>query len=241
MKQKSAEKVNPANWTTKMLLNRCLRKKPDQEAWSEFVRRFHPTIKQAIVSALMRPPQKPQNSRSIFAEVQVDDFVQAVYMRIVRDDRAALKKFKGSYDHSIYSYLLMISINVVRDHFRELQAVKRPKIVCSIEDLFGEDFEAAFEKVSRPEIVEDKSKHLLTTEIIDDIFCRIKNWKTKDRDVTIFKLKFYEGLNNREIAKIKGLKLTSQGIGTIVSRTLRKIKHYLNQRRRLHKLENSRR
>src|SRR5207253_3192799 len=126
----------------------------------------------------------------------------------------------------------IISINVVRDYYRELRAVKRPQIVCSLEDLLNNRSEVLvfkeLEALTSNATTEDSIK-LISAEIIEEIFTKITKWPFKERDIMIFKLRYYEGLTNREIARIKGLNLSREGVGAIVSRTVNRLRNYLKE------------
>jgi RNA polymerase sigma factor (sigma-70 family) len=196
-----------------------------------------------VTQALMRLA-KNDSEYDGFSQDLMEDLVQAVYMRMIRHDRHALTLFKGRYENSIYRYILIISINVVRDHFREVRALKRPNLMYSLDDLLSRGAEGLVGQEIEAEIFStkaDDSKKLLSAEAIEDIFRQIVKWANKDRDITVFKLKYYQGLTNKEIAAIKGLQLSPEGVGASVSRTLKRLKKFLKKRKRTEQLENSRR
>lgn len=226
---KDGKDVSSAEWSVSELMKRCLKKPSDEEAWCEFVCRYHTAIKKSVAHALQRQAKSNPEQQVAITDEQIEDFAQAVYLRIVKDDRAALKNFKGDFDNSIFQYLLIISINVVRDFYRESRAVKRPQIVCSLEDLLSKHSEVFIfkevEALHSDASTEDAAK-LVSAEIIDDIFSQITKWPYKERDIMIFKLRYYEGLTNKEIAGIKGLKLSVEGVGAIVSRTVNRLRKY---------------
>lgn len=205
-------------------------KPSDEQAWCEFVCRYHAAIKKSVAHALQRQGKSNPEQQAAISEEQIEDFAQAVYLRIIKDDRAALKNFKGDFENSIFQYLLIISINVVRDHYRESRAIKRPQIVCSLEDLLSKHSETfIFKEVEalQSDAATDESAKLISAEIIDDIFSRIVKWPYKERDIMIFKLRYYEGLTNKEITRIKGLQLSLEGVGAIIRRTLNRLRKYL--------------
>ena len=94
-----------------------------------------------MAHALQRHAKNHPEQQTLLTETQIEDFAQAVYLRLIKEDRAALKNFKGDFDNSIFQYLLIIAINVVRDYYRESRAIKRPQIVCSLEDLLDKHSE----------------------------------------------------------------------------------------------------
>ena len=107
----------------------------DEVAWQEFVRRYHETIRLNVIKTFNRKAREESDRKPQFPDDMVADLVQAVYMRLVEDHNRALERFEGQYANSIYQYLAMISINVVRDYFREMRAQKRPKISFSLDEL----------------------------------------------------------------------------------------------------------
>jgi RNA polymerase sigma factor (sigma-70 family) len=235
--------AQPADWSVSELIEHCLETPPDEVAWSEFVRRFHPTIKKRVTQALMRLAHNDSEYDG-FSQDLLEDLVQAVYMRMIRHDRHALTLFKGEYENSIYRYILIISINVVRDHFREVRALKRPNLMYSLDELLSRGAESLLGQERESALFSattDDSRKLVTAEAIDDIFRQIVKWTNKDRDITVFKLKYYQGLTNKEIAAIKGLQLSPEGVGASISRTLKRLKTFLKKRKRVEQLENSRR
>jgi RNA polymerase sigma factor (sigma-70 family) len=243
VKMKELQIVQPAEWSVSELVEHCLKTPPDEAAWSEFVRRFQPTISRRVAQALTRLA-KNNSEYDGFSQDLMEDLVQAVYMRLIRRDRQALTLFKGEHENSIYRYILIISINVVRDHFREVRALKRPNLMYSLDELLSRGAGALAGEEAEADLFATKSedsKKLLTAETLEDMFCQMKPWTHQDRDITVFKLKYFQGLTNREIAAIKGLQLSPEGVGASVGRTLKRIKTFLKKRKRAEQLENSRR
>src|SRR5205085_4228229 len=70
-------------------------------------------------------------------DVTEEDLVQAVYAKLVNDP-GTLERFEGGFDNSIFQYLGIIAINVVRDHFRLMLALKRPRVTFSLDQLTQE-------------------------------------------------------------------------------------------------------
>lgn len=224
--------MSSIDWTVNELIQRCLDKPVNEEAWGEFVSRYHLAIKNNINQALHHQEKNSPDHQTAITEEQIEDFAQMVYIRCIKDDCAALKNFRNNFDNSVFQYLLIISINVVRDYYRELRAVKRPQIVCSLEDLLNNRSEVLvfkeLEALTSTATTEESMK-VISTEIIEEIFATIIKWPFKERDIMIFKLRYYEGLTNREIARIKGLDLSREGVGAIVSRTVNRLRNYLKE------------
>ena len=158
--------------------------------------------------------------RRQFPQYSIDDLVQAVYLHLVKQNNHALDRFRGRYEESIYRYLAVISINVVRDHFREVRAYRRPKISYSLDDLLRNDAERGV-----PEVVCDISgeptgsgKQKITMEDIDAALKKAAVRKHRDRDILIYKLRYLDELTLEEIRNVLGLEMSTYGIGSLVSR-----------------------
>ena len=112
--------------TVHELLKRCLQRPPNEGAWREFVQRYHGAIKTSVAKTFHLRASQETDRRAQFPEDLIDDLVQVVYMRLVEEGNRALDRFEGEHENSIFQYLGIISVNVVRDHFREAKAQKRP-------------------------------------------------------------------------------------------------------------------
>ena len=92
------------------LLNRCLERTP--RAWEDFVDRFMGLVVHVI--------RHSSSARSIrLSEADVEDLAAEVFMVVIRDDFAALRRFRG--ESSLATYLTVIARRVV---VRELLAHK---------------------------------------------------------------------------------------------------------------------
>lgn len=203
------------------LLKRCSKRPPDQAAWEEFVRRYHMTIK-SFVRRTYHQKARVDPERE-FPEDTIDDLVQTVYIKLIEGGNSALARFEGEHENSIFQYLGMISMNAVRDHFRAIRAQKRPKTI-SLDQLlmnrsFHEENVVAIENWSTAE-----TNITFTEDEIDQVLNKMKKNKNRDRDILIFKLHFYEGLTFREITESLALNLSPVSVGSIINRTVDKIR-----------------
>lgn len=222
-----------AAWTVDELLRRCAASPADNLAWAEFVRRYHLTIKKSVVHIFQTHVMGEMERKEQLSNDQIDDLVQGVYMRLIQDGRRALRNFKGAHDNSIFQYLAMISVNVVRDHFRGMRAVKRPKVFCSYDALVSGDGGDELDPLDAIPRAEDcplsEEARVLTRMDIEEALRQVGDWKNRERDVLIFKLRFYEGLELREIAKVKSLRLSPMGVGSSVNRVLKKLRAHFRR------------
>jgi RNA polymerase sigma factor (sigma-70 family) len=201
----------------------------DEVAWQEFVRRFHPIIRSNVVRTFHRKAKEDAERRAQFPEDQIEDLIQAVYLRLIEDRNKALARFEGEHENSIYHYLSIISVNVVRDHFREHRAQKRPKVSYSLDELIdhggalpANDFYSAAgtARGASP----DRSS---VVEEIERALDKAVSGKNRDRDVLIFKLRYYEGLTLEEITTVLNLGISAISVGSILNRILKKLRPML--------------
>ncbi len=225
----------PDEITVGELLKKCSKRPPDQAAWDEFVRRYHVTIKSFVrrtyhQKARVDPEREPQ-----FPEDTIEDLVQIVYMKLVEDGNSALERFEGEHAHSIFKYLGMISMNVVRDYVRGMKAIKRPRITISIDEMLLKG-DLAFHEESFI-VVDSGTGTVAENDIafikdeIEQALKKVVKGKNRDRDILIFKLRFYEGLTFSEITKALGLDLSPVSVGSILNRIVARIKPILARTR----------
>ena len=221
-----------SHWSVPHLLERCSGRPPDDEAWKEFVRRYHSTIRINVIKTFHRKAKEESDRKPQFPEDLIEDLVQAVYIRLVEDRNRALERFEGEHENSIFQYLGMIAINVVRDYFRETRAQKRPKISVSLDELLEMGGDGALMDESLGALwktANADSNSALTEEEIDIALRRAVKGKNKDRDLLIFKLKFYEGLTLDEITQSMGLDISPVSVGSIINRIIKKLRVSLSR------------
>ena len=120
------EKSRPmiSGLTVVELLDRCTRRSADPVAWQEFVRRFHRTIQAFVVRVVCLRTEGGPAAESTAGSAPdgrlVAELVDMVYRRLVENHFEALRRLDRDLVKSFDNYLLMISINVVRDHFRRM-------------------------------------------------------------------------------------------------------------------------
>jgi len=207
------------------LLARCSIRPIDEDAWQEFVRRYHNTIRTAVLKTFRGKSKEEIERREQFPDDMAEDLVQAVYCRLVDNRSQALQRFKGRHDNSIYQYLMMISVNVVRDHFREMKALKRPKITYSLDEILTTDSTALHAERRRIEVVsESRGEPPYTMDEIENALRKAVGWRNRDRDVLIFKLYYIEGLTLDEIINLLQLGITAVGVNSILNRIARRMR-----------------
>lgn len=209
------------------LLIRCSRRPVDEVAWEEFVREFHPIIKATISKTYRWKAWEGTAMRTQSHEDQIEDLIQKVYLKLIDEEFRALSNFQGEHANSIYQYLQMISLNVVRDYFREQKAKKRPKVLYSFEEMMETSGDSpALNPVvtgidGRP--VKESSAPV-TLDEAEAFLERNLRGRNRDRDLLIFKLRYREDLTLEEISQLLGVRLSAISVGSILKRTADKLK-----------------
>ncbi|MFP5261509.1 MAG: RNA polymerase sigma factor [Blastocatellia bacterium] len=227
----------PEALTVAELLKLCSKRPADEAAWQEFVRRYNTTIRAHVVRTFHKKAREESDRKPQFPEDTIEDLVQAVYMRLVEDQNRALERFTGEYENSIFQYLGMISINVVRDYFREAKAKKRPKVTYSLDELLEKSgdssmFEEARSRLDGRSITESSAAY--TQDEIERALKKSVSGRHRDRDMMIFQLRYYEGLTLEEIKQTMRLDLSPISVGSILNRITFKMKPLLLRERKRH-------
>jgi RNA polymerase sigma factor (sigma-70 family) len=216
--------------TVHELLKRCQQRPPDEDAWQEFVRRYHGAIRASIAKTFHSRVNQETERRAQFPDDLIEDLAQAVYVRLIEESNRALDRFEGQHENSIFQYLGIIAINVVRDHFREAKAKKRPKISFSLDELLENTSEGSALKESfSAEGFSTGARSSLTMDDIESALKRSVSRRHRDRDALIFKLRYCEGLTLEEIKKALALDLSPIGIGSILNRINHKLRTKLGR------------
>lgn len=220
--------------TVTELVARCTSRPVDDAAWTEFVRRYGAVIKTSVLATYHRRAKQELERKQQFPESLVEDLVQAVYMKLVEEESRPLKQFSGSSENSFCAYLAMISVNIVRDHFREAKAQKRPKIAFSLDQLLDEQRDAPLLKDATSRLDGRPASRIggeLTIGEVDGALRLVLTGQNRDRDLLIFKLRYYEGLTLDEIREVLHLDLSTVSVGSVLNRTAAKLKTVLQRKR----------
>ena len=106
-----------SEWSVRQLINRCSQRPVEEIAWQEFVRRFHPAIRAAVSNVAARLIENENGEPGPIEDV-IDKLAHEVYRRLIENGAASLRRVRGAGEDSMKKYLLLVSINVVRDHLR---------------------------------------------------------------------------------------------------------------------------
>ncbi|HKS40562.1 MAG TPA: DNA-directed RNA polymerase subunit alpha C-terminal domain-containing protein [Blastocatellia bacterium] len=124
-------------------------------------------------------------------------------------------------------------INIAPDQFRDVKKRKKPKATAFLDQLSMGD--PAISKVSvigieslAGTVAENDTA---IKDEIEQALRKVLKGRHRDRDVLIFKLRFYEGLTFSEIIKVLNLDLSTVSVSSIVNRIIHKIKPILSRTR----------
>jgi RNA polymerase sigma-70 factor (ECF subfamily) len=183
----------------RQLLDRCLRKEPG--AWNDFVDRYMGLIYHVI--------HHVSHARSIVLTApDIEDVAAEIFLEIVDDDYAVLRRFKG--ESSLPTYLTVVArricVKEVIKRYREAELGHTQAHRSTI----GDDGSAEAEAIATSEEVARMLEHL------------------SERDAEVVRLYHLKYLNYRQIGKQLGIPENS--VGPILSRARQQLRRAAEQR-----------
>lgn len=138
----------------------------------------------------------------------VDDLIQDTYVKLLANDRKALRSIKNEYENTIFGYLKVVASNVVRDHFR--QPINKVEEIELSDPVLppGPDGHERLEFAHRKEKVQAILETLSSSE-------------TYKRDVAIFWFFYEQGYTAKEISMLPNIGLTVKGVEAVLLRLSR--------------------
>ena len=188
----------------------------DEEAWTEFIRRFHPVIAAAVLRTA-RHWGEP-------SRFQPEDLIQDAYLKLCHDNSRLLRSFQPRCEGSIYGFLKRVAANIVHDRFKSARAAKRgaARTEAIVEPMQMDPKTAAegsFDAVSER----------LRIEQIDKILIEVTAGKDQERKRIVFWLRYRQGFTASEIAAIPGIGLTTEGVESMLMRLTDMIRGHIKQ------------
>ncbi len=188
----------------RQLLDRCLRKEPG--AWNDFVDRYMGLIYHVI--------HHVSHARSIvLSSADIEDIAAEIFLEIVDDDYATLRRFKGA--SSLPTYLTVVARRICvkeivkRQREAELGHANAHRANVNANDEGSSEAEA----IATAEEVERMLEHL------------------PERDAQVVKLYHLKYLNYRQIGKELGIPENS--VGPILARARQHLRRAAEQRCKL--------
>jgi RNA polymerase sigma factor (sigma-70 family) len=202
--------------TNTELIRMCAENPRNRALWAEFYHRFHDRIWGMVYRECQN---KGLLANSKNAQQLLEDLVQDVYMKIVEKDCSALKNYVGASDNSIFAYLGIISINVVRNYVTSQRAKRRPNIEKSINDDFSA-IKDSYWMLDPNANLNDAEERLALESLlkeIEEVLDDCAKGKDQDRNKEIFKLCVYKGYSAEEVTSKFEFGLSSKRIGNLIS------------------------
>jgi RNA polymerase sigma-70 factor (ECF subfamily) len=189
----------PLREIDRQLLDRCLHHEPG--AWNDFVDRYMGLIYHVI--------HHVSHARSVVLSAEeIEDIAAEIFLAIVDDDYAVLKRFKGA--SSLPTYLTVVARRtcvreiVKRHREAELGHVTAPRAVA------GDDGSGEVEPIATSEEVDRMLKDL------------------PEREAEVIRLYHLKYLNYRQIGKQLGIPENS--IGPILAKARKRLRRLAEQR-----------
>lgn len=189
------------------LLQLCL-STDAEEHWREFVRKTQPLMASVIINTVRRWKQP--------APSLVDDLIQDTYIKLLVNDKKALRSIKNEHENTIFGYLKVIASNVAKDHFR------KPENKADEIELSDAVVPPRPQDRERREFLDKKSQ-------VQEILETLSSSETYDRDVAIFWFFYEQGYTAKEISLMPHLGLTIKGVEAVIFR----LTQYVRERLRL--------
>jgi RNA polymerase sigma factor (sigma-70 family) len=190
-------------------LQHCADNREDEVCWEEFISRFQTVIARSVACSYRRFTHGSYPPPWLISEL-----VQEVYLRLIKDDCALLRRYRGICEQSARAYLAQIAINAAGDVLRREIAQKRHSEKTTLDENHIEKF--AF--VLPEGLAERELLRLLALESSAD--------NTK-RDVIIFLLHFRGGFTAEEIALSGMFNLQPPTIWSIIIRIRARLRRAL--------------
>jgi RNA polymerase sigma-70 factor (ECF subfamily) len=179
------------------------------ELWVEFWRRFQPVIARTIRRRILR------YTRWVDAD-RVDNLVQETFLKILKDDCKALRKFEFRHENAFSCLLKVMAANVVEDDIRKRNSDKEGggQKLENIDDLLQPPSD-------RSHGVASMFNNLRKSEI-ENCLQRRKGEPNFERDCKIFRLYYHDGFTALEISQLPDIGL--KNVKGVESALLRLIK-----------------
>lgn len=203
------------------LVEACAR--GESGAWELFVGRFGRIVGIAVLRTLSA------SGVVTYTRDARADLTQEVWLRLVANDRRALREFRGSTELALHAYLARVARSVVLDELRSRGAKKRAWRLVSIDDQGSDPEERSELSLPANESSQPDRIYVETSQraLVGETLRRILTGRNADRDLVIMQLYLFEELTSREIAALPGFELGAQGVESVVNRSRARLREVL--------------
>jgi RNA polymerase sigma-70 factor, ECF subfamily len=202
-----------ASTSVEVLVRACV-ETGEPAAWEEFIHRSHPVISAVVLRTALRWGD-PSGS-------VIDDLVQDTYLKLCSNDGRILRDFEFRHADALFGFLKVVAANVVNDHFKSLNRVKRGAGMRSE----GSDGVESIPATNPADPLWPTERGILLNEI-DELLRDRASEAGHERDRTIFWLYYRQGHSARAIASIPSVGLSTKGVESTILRLTRLVRENL--------------
>lgn len=195
------------------LFKRCAGVPVDEPAWEEFFRRYQHDIQAAICRVI------GFSSQGRFGHL-LADIMQRVNLRLLENDRRALRSFRGKTDPEARAFLRKVAASMA------INIVNQEKITHPASSPHANDSSGQNGEIADPAAPDED--YFLLLDTLEHCLQELLRGRNKNRNMLIFKLAVIDGLSPKEIAQIPGIGLgSSHAVEQQITRIRRKLRNYL--------------
>lgn len=192
-------------------LIRLLANEPHNEAaWKEFVRRF----RGFLAGIIKRECEKLRHQEGL---ANLDDLLHEVYLKLLKNECEAFRTYRGEYENAIWPFLEIAARRVVLNDWRKLNARKRPPGAKRLRELAPERLTDLLDLFPDKDTANELDRMLMEIAIEQCLQMMSKKLRHATRDIRVFQLYLYEGMNAETIAALSEINLSSQSVFRIIA------------------------
>jgi len=187
-----------------------------EDLWVEFWHRFQPVIARTIRRRIARYTRWVDPDR-------VDNLVQETFLKILKDDYKALRRFEFCHENALPCFLKVMAAHVVEDDIRKRNSEKEGG------GQTPEDIDNLLQPPSdRSRSVESIFNNLRMNEI-ENCLQRRKGQPNFERDCKMFRLYYRNGFTALEISQLPDIGLDNvKGVESALLRMIKWVVHCLD-------------
>jgi RNA polymerase sigma factor (sigma-70 family) len=196
-----------------ILFKRCAGIPVDEWAWEEFFRRYQQDIRAGICRVI------GFSSKGRYSHLFAD-IMQRINLRLLENERRALRSFRGKTDQEARAFLRRVAVNIAINTLNQEEGAQTRPL---------EHFPSSQDdKPSRSDMhldpASESEEYFLLVDTIKRGLHEVLRGRNKFRNILIFKLAVFDGLSPKEIAKMPGL---GAGSSHAVEQQITRIRHKL--------------
>lgn len=210
------ESINASTLISTELFQHCAVDMHDEICWEEFLRRYRTLITRSVTCTYRRFMNGNHAPSWRIAEL-----MQEVYLRLLNNECALLRQFRGENENAAEAYIAQIAMNTVSDVLKREMAWKR----------YGDKSATSLDEI--PSLLNDTRYQetisfpvgLIERDLIRILIHSGSNWQ---RDAAIFFLHIRFGLTIKEIVRTNLFQLQPTSIFGVIVRVRRRLRQSLS-------------